>query len=56
MVDFDEMKSCIQEWFADHSHEGLVGISKVYATIICESEKQLDYFGTQFKENADADS
>ena len=55
MVDFCEMRSIIQEWFADHSYEGLTGIAKVYTTIICESEKQLEYFGTQFTENADGE-
>ena len=56
MVEFDEMKSCIQEWFADYSHEGVAGIAKVYATIVCESEKQLDYYSGLFEERKDADS
>lgn len=46
MVEFDEMKSCIQEWFADHAYEGLSGLAKVYSTIMSESEKQLDYFSS----------
>lgn len=55
MVEFCNMRLIIQEWFADHSHEGLAGIARVYTTIICEAEKQLDYFGTQFKEKDDAE-
>ncbi len=53
MVELDEMKSCIQEWFADHFHEGVAGIARVYATIISESEKQIEYFSTQFKDKTD---
>lgn len=50
MVSFEDMKSCIQEWYSDHFHDGVCGIAKVYATITGEAERQLEYFGKYFKD------
>lgn len=52
MVSFEDMESCIQEWFSDHHHEGVCGIAKVYATIMMEAEKQLEFFGKLFNNSA----
>lgn len=41
MYSVDDMKSCIQEWFADCSNS--TEVAKIYAEIKIETEKQLDF-------------
>lgn len=41
MFDVDDIRSCIQEWFADAS--GCVEVAKTYAAIMIETERQLEY-------------
>lgn len=53
MISFEDMESCIQEWFSDHYCEGVSGIAKTFATIIKEAEKQLDYFAARFDDKED---
>lgn len=55
MVRFEEMEQIIQEWFADHSTEGVEGIAKVYATILKEADRQLAYMSSQFVEKGEYD-
>ena len=50
MISFEEMESCIEEWFTDHYYEGIFGIAKTYATIMKEAEKQLGCFAGLYKE------
>lgn len=37
----DDMKSCIQEWFADASD--VVEVAKTYNEVLLETEKQMEY-------------
>lgn len=41
MYSVDDMKSCIQEWFADASD--VVEVAKTYNEILLETEKQMEY-------------
>lgn len=51
MISFEDMESCIQEWFSErHCYEGVSGIAKTFATITKEAEKQLNYFAVQYEE------
>ena len=55
MICFEDMESCIEEWFADHYYEGISGIAKTYATIMKKAENQLDYYAGLFKEKEAGD-
>lgn len=41
MFSVDDMKSCIEEWFADASD--CVEVAKTYHEVVLEAEKQLEY-------------
>lgn len=47
MVSEEEMISCIQEWMSQAF--GIEDLSKIYATIISETNKQLAYMSEQIK-------
>ena len=47
MVSADDMKSCIQEWVAQALC--IEDLAKIYATIISETDKQLEYMSEQTK-------
>ena len=47
MVSVDDMKSCIQEWMAQALC--IEDLAKIYATIINETDKQLEYMSEQIK-------
>ena len=47
MVSADDMKSCIQEWVAQALC--IEDLAKIYATIISETDKQLEYMSEQIK-------
>ena len=47
MVSTDDMKSCIQEWMAQALC--IEDLAKIYATIISETDKQLEYMSEQIK-------
>ena len=47
MVSEEEMRSCIQEWMAQALC--IEDLSKIYATIINETDKQLEYMSEQIK-------
>lgn len=46
MYNVDDMKSCIQEWFAECTDA--VEVAKTYAEIQKETEKQLEFMIEQF--------
>ena len=48
MVSMDDMRSCIQEWMAEALC--IEDLSKIYATIISETDKQLVYMSEQIKD------
>ena len=48
MVSDEEMRSCIQEWMAQALC--IEDLSKIYATIISETDKQLVYMSEQIKD------
>lgn len=44
MVGFEEIEQIVEEWFSDYAlSNGLKGITKLYAKIQCECEKNLDF-------------
>ena len=52
----EEIRLHIEEWFADqYSYEGISGAARVYAAILQEAERQLEYFSEQVKPKEDID-
>lgn len=44
MSSFEDIENIIEEWFSDYKNQyGNVGVSKLYAKILLQSEKELQY-------------
>ena len=44
MVSLEDIEQIIEEWFDDYAHnQGIKGLTKLYAKIQCECERNLDF-------------
>lgn len=53
MFSVDDMKSMIEEWFADASD--CIEVAKTYHEVVWEAEKQLDYMMKKLKNEENYD-